>query len=151
MSDVNESFEDETDDQVAKNPVRAHMRKLEEEVKALRQTAAEAEAAKRELAFVKAGVPMDNPASKYFVKGYDGDFSPEAIRAAAEEANLIAPSVQTQQVQAEQNAWNRLQKAQRAGQTSEPPVDWADRINNARSQDEVMQLLAQARQEAENL
>lgn len=150
MSDVNESFEDETDDQVAKNPVRAHMRKLEDEVKALRQAAAEAEAAKRELAFVKAGVPMDHPASKYFIKGYDGDFTPEAIRAALEEANLIQPQKKSPEVEAEQNAWNRLQKAQRAGQTSEPLVDWNDRIANARSQDEVMHLLAQMNQEIQN-
>lgn len=150
MSDVNESFEDETDDQVAKNPVRAHMRKLEDEVKALRQAAAEAEAAKRELAFVKAGVPMDHPASKYFIKGYDGDFTPEAIRAALEEANLIQPQKKSPEVEAEQNAWNRLQKAQRAGQTSEPPVDWNDRIANARSQDEVLHLLAQMNQEIQN-
>jgi hypothetical protein len=151
MSEVDDTFEDETVDQSAKNPVRSHLRKLEEEVKALRQAAAEAEAAKKELAFVKAGVPMDHPASKYFIKGYDGDFTPEAIRAALEEANLIQSQQKQPEVQAEQNAWNRLQKAQRAGQTSEPPVDWAARINNARSQDEVMTLLAQARQEAENL
>jgi len=151
MSEVDDTFEDETVDQSAKNPVRSHLRKLEEEVKALRQAAAEAEAAKKELAFVKAGVPMYHPASKYFIKGYDGDFTPEAIRAALEEANLIQSQQKQPEVQAEQNAWNRLQKAQRAGQTSEPPVDWAARINNARSQDEVMTLLAQARQEAENL
>ena len=150
MSDVNESFEDETDDQVAKNPVRAHMRKLEDEVKALRQAAAEAEAAKRELAFDKAGVPMDHPASKYVIKGYDGDFTPEAIRAALEEANLIQPQKKSPEVEAEQNAWNRLQKAQRAGQPSEPLVDWNDRIANARSQDEVMHLLAQMNKEIQN-
>jgi hypothetical protein len=40
-------------------------------------------------------------------------------------------------------------QAAKAGQTSEPPVDYAQRIGQAKSADEVMQLLAQARAEAE--
>jgi DNA-binding transcriptional regulator GbsR (MarR family) len=53
--------------------------------------------------------------------------------------------------QAEQQAWNRLQKAARAGETSEPVVDWNSKINQARNQEEVMQILDQARQEAQNI
>lgn len=149
MSDVNE-FDDETMDQ-GQDPVRAHMRKLEKELKAERAARAEAEAAKRELAFVKAGVPLDNPVAKYFIKGYDGEITPEAIRAAAEEANLVQPSKQAEETKAEQEIWGRISKAQRAGETSEPAEDWTAKINNARNQDEVMQLLAQMRQQAENL
>jgi len=40
-------------------------------------------------------------------------------------------------------------QAARAGETSDAPVDYAQRIANAKSPDEVMQLLAQARAEAE--
>jgi hypothetical protein len=148
MTDIND-FDDDVNGTAEKNPVRAHLRKVEEENKQLRQLAAEAEAAKKELAFVKAGVPMDHPASKYFIKGYDGEMTPEAIRMALEEANLIAK--QQDQRAPEQDAWNRLQKASRAGERSEPVVDWETKINNASNEQEVMTILAQMRQEAENI
>lgn len=94
---------------------------------------------------------MDNPVSKYFVKGYDGEVTPEAIRQAAEEANLIAKAADDAQAKSEADAWNRITKAQRAGETSEPMVDWNTKLNQARNEQEVMQILAQARQEAENI
>ena len=148
MSDVYES-EDEAQEQTGKNPVRARMRELESEVKTLREKAAEAEKLQKELAFSKAGIPMDAPMAKYFIKGYEGEFTPEAIRKAAEEANLLQAQTPTAPVP-EQQAWSRMQKASTAGETSEPVVDWNQRINQAKSADEVMQLLAQARQEAQN-
>jgi hypothetical protein len=45
---------------------------------------------RRELAFIKAGVPMDDPKTGYFVKGYDGELDPQAIRQAAIEAGFMA-------------------------------------------------------------
>lgn len=147
MSESDFEFEDEAQDQATRNPVRARMRELEDRNKALEAQAKEAEAAKRELAFVKAGVDPDSAAAKWFVKGYDGEITAEAIRAAAEEASLI-PS-EKKEVAAEQQAWNRVAQASRAGETSDAPVDYSQRINNAKSSDEVMALLAQARAEAE--
>jgi hypothetical protein len=148
MSESDFEFEDEAQDQAArKDPVRARMRELEQQVKAFEAKAKEAEAATRELAFVKAGVDPDSAAAKYFVKGYDGELTPEAIRAAAEEASLI-PS-QKKEVAAEQQAWNRVAQASRAGETSDAPVDYVQRFNNAKSAEEVMALMAQARAEAE--
>ena len=94
------------EDQAAKNPVRARMRELESEVKSLRQQAEEAKSAQRELAFVKAGVDLSSGMSKYFVKAYDGDLTPEAIRVAAAEANLIKPQEIMQAApQQEKQAW----------------------------------------------
>lgn len=49
---------------------------------------------RRELAFAKAGLPMDDPKMKYFVKGYEGDMEPDAIRAAAAEAGFLAANPQ---------------------------------------------------------
>ena len=148
MSDANYEFEDDAvQDQQSKDPMRAHMRKLEAENKALKEQAAGAQAAQRELNFVKAGMDPNDPKYKYFVKGYDGELTPEAIRQAAEEASLI-PS-QNKEVAAEQQSWNRVAQAARAGETSEPSVDYAQRVANAKSPDEVMQLLAQARADAE--
>lgn len=53
---------------------KARLRELEEQ-------AAEAAAAKRELMFARAGVPIDDPKLKYFVRGYDGELTPDAIKA----------------------------------------------------------------------
>ena len=147
MSDANYEFEDDAvqDQQQSKDPLRAHSRKLEAENKALKEKLAQAETSQRELNFVKAGMDPNDPKYKYFIKGYDGELTPEAIRQAAEEASLI-PS-QNKEVAAEQQSWNRVAQAARAGETSEPPVDYAQRLNNAKSADEVMQLLAQARAE----
>lgn len=147
MSDENVEFEDEAQDQAVRNPVRARMRELEAENKRKDALLAEAEQARRELAFLKAGVNPENPMAKYFIKGYDGELSTDAIRAAAEEANVIQSTKPTAD---EQQAWNRVTSAARAGQTTEPPVDYEQRIRSARSADEVFQLLAQARTEAEN-
>ena len=149
MSD-NIEFEDEQPDQQPKDPVRAHMRKLEAENKALREQAAAAAQAQRELTFVKAGINPDDPKARYFVKGYDGDLSVEAIRQAAEEASLIAPS-NTRVSDGEKQAFGRISRAVSAGDTSEPVVDYSAKIKAARTPDEVMQILAQARAEAENL
>lgn len=55
-------------------------KKLEQELEELR----------RELAFAKAGLPMDDPKLKYFVKGYDGEMTAEAIREAALDAGFLA-------------------------------------------------------------
>ena len=147
MSDENIEFEDEVQDQAVRNPVRARMRELEAENRRKDALLAEAEQARRELAFLKAGVNPDNPMAKYFIKGYEGELSTDAIRAAAEEANVIQSS---RPVATEQQAWNRVAKAANASDPSEPPVDYEQRIRNARSADEVFQLLAQARAEAES-
>jgi hypothetical protein len=143
MSNVQDDFDNEAPEQTEKNPVRARMRELESEVKTLREKAAEAEKLQRELAFSKAGIPMDTPMSKYFVKGYEGEFTPEAIRKAAEEANLVKPAKTTVD--------DSEQKASAGGETSDPVVDWNSKLNQARNQDEVMQILAQIRQESENI
>lgn len=149
MSDANIEFEDEQVDQQPKDPVRAHLRKLEAENKSLREAAQAAETSKRELMFLKAGINPDDPKAKYFVKGYDGELTVEAIRQAAEEASYI-PS-QRKEIQQDAEAFSRVNRAATFGETSEPVVDYAQKIRKAKSPDEVMQILAQARQEAETL
>ena len=49
---------------------------------------------KRELAFAKAGLAMDDPRLKYFVKGYDGEMTAEAIKEAALEAGFLSSQPQ---------------------------------------------------------
>jgi ribosomal protein L12E/L44/L45/RPP1/RPP2 len=45
---------------------------------------------KRDIAFVKAGIPMEDPRMGYFVKGYEGDLDPDSIKQAAVDAGFIA-------------------------------------------------------------
>jgi len=150
MSDANYEFEDDVKDQVERNPVRAQLRNLEAKNKELEAKLLEATEAQRKLAFVEAGVDITSPASRYFVKGYDGEMTADAIRQAAQETNLIGAMQTKPEVQAEQQAWNRVSKAKSLGENSEPESDWNTKIRNAKSQDEVMQLLAQVSQASQN-
>jgi len=143
MSDIdNYDSEDQMEDN--RNPVRARMKQLEKENAEARKLLAEADAAKRELAFVKAGIDLSSPMAKYFVKGYDGDLSPEAIRQAGVEAQLISPPEPSPLVE-EAQAWNRTAKIAAGSQTAQPPVDWNRRLQEARSPQEVDSILAEAR------
>ncbi len=140
----NYDSEDQTEESETRNPVRARMKQLEKETADLRKQVAEAESAKRELAFVKAGIDPLQPMSKYFVKAYDGELDPEAIRQAAVEAQLISPP-DAQPTPSETQAWQRTAKLAAGSQTAQPPVDWNRRLNEARSPQEVDQILAEAR------
>ena len=147
MSDTNYEFEEDVKDQVERNPVRAQLRNLEAKNKELEAKLLEATDAQRKLAFVEAGVDLNAPISRYFVKAYDGEMTADAIRQAAQEANLIAGTQPKTEIQAEQKAWDRVSKAKSFGESVEPEVDWNAKILNAKSQDEVMQLLAQVNQQ----
>ena len=92
--------------------------------KAKRADALESENAqmKRELAFVKAGIPMEDPKMGYFMKGYDGELDPSAIRSAAEEAGFIQAPVQ-QQDPAVLQAQQAQQRVMQASSGSEAQFD----------------------------
>jgi hypothetical protein len=79
---------------------------------------------KRELAFTKAGIPMDDPKVGYFVKGYDGELDPSAIRSAAEEAGFIQAPVQ-QEDPAVQQAQRGQQRVMQAASGAETQFDGA--------------------------
>lgn len=84
-------------------------------------------ALRRENAFVKAGIPMDDPKLTYFVKGYDGDLDPVAIKQAAVEAGFIS-APQQQADPAVQQA-QQGQAAVMAASTGTDPVFDEDAIN----------------------
>lgn len=137
---------EETDQQTTeKNPLRKHLRDLEKEVAELRKQKAEAEEAKRELAFAKAGIPMETPMAKYFIKGYDGELTPEAIREAATEAGLVSGG-KIDPLKAEAEAWKRTNRASNGTNLEDEPVDWAARIANAKSENELNEILTRARE-----
>lgn len=59
---------------------------------------------KRELAFAKAGIPLTDAKMNYFVKGYEGDLDPEAIREAATEAGFLSVEAAPQEEAVDANA-----------------------------------------------
>lgn len=144
MSDI-DNYDSDMEETNTRNPVRARMKELEKEAAELRKQIADAETAKRELAFVKAGIDPNSPMSKYFMKGYDGELDPEAIRQAAVEAQLISPPEATP-TQVEAAGWQKIAKIAAGSQTAQPPVDWNQRLLNAESPKEVEAILAEARQ-----
>lgn len=70
----------------------ATLRKERKERAAAEERAA---AAERQLAFISAGINPNDPRAAYFVKGYDGEMTVEAITEAAREGGFIEqPSTQ---------------------------------------------------------
>jgi len=127
-----------------RNPLRERMKQLETENAALKAKAEQASQAERELAFVKAGIDPNNPLSKYFMKGYEGDLNPDAIKAAALEAQLISdgkPQVVSQDV----SAWERTNQAASGQTAGEAPVDYFAKIAQADSPAELEKWLSEAR------
>jgi hypothetical protein len=85
MSDNYTPSDDDGDDDLQQTPDQ-----LRDAAKRGHKWKAEAEAAKRENAFLRAGIDPEDTRLKYFVKGYDGPLEVSAIRTAAVEANFIA-------------------------------------------------------------
>jgi hypothetical protein len=85
---------------------------------AAQELEARATAAERKLAFVEAGVPLTtadgkpNPIANYFVNGYQGDVTPEAIRAEATSLGLLQPQAPAQQTApAQQQVFGQMAEA----------------------------------------
>ena len=90
--------DDQPDDDRVVTLKRDQIRALEKQAKQATEAAARAEAAERKLAFAEAGIPLNDPKLSYFIKGYDGDPTPEAIKQAAIDAGFIGtpePSADT--------------------------------------------------------
>lgn len=81
MSDTFDASDDAQNDNI---------RELREQAKQARDLAAERDKLQRELAFSRAGVDMSDPKLSYFVKGYEGELTPEAIKAEAAAAGFLS-------------------------------------------------------------
>lgn len=86
---ANDAYDDDYSDDEDMMEAEDSPRGLRRAANKSKKLEAELAAARRELAFAKAGIPMDDPKMGYFVKGYDGELSADAIRAAAQEAGFI--------------------------------------------------------------
>jgi len=85
------------------------------EIKELRAAAARAKELERELAevrrseaFRKAGIDPDDKRNAYFVKGYDGDLTQDAIQAEAREAGFLAEPGPSQEQQQQLDGMDRI-------------------------------------------
>lgn len=82
-----ETAPDEADNEV--------IRALREQAKEGKAAKARAEALERELAFTKAGIDPDDPRQRYFVQGYQGELTADAIRAEATSTGFLPSEVTT--------------------------------------------------------
>ena len=142
MSDFADEFYEDDDQPQETNPVRARMKQLEKENREFKKQLAEAEQARKEVNFLKAGIDPTEPKFKYFVKGYDGELSPEAIRSAAEEAQLITPKQEVSDV--DKQAWQTSNKVAAGAESAPDGPSWMTRINDAQSEQELMSIFAEA-------
>lgn len=132
------------------NPVRKQMRKLERELRDVRKQAEEGEAARRELAFIRAGVDPEDPKARYFVKGYDGALDPTAIRSEAEAAGIIAPPPPPPEVAAH-NAANGVGAQGLGGDPGDRTADYRAALGQTKSQAEVLATMTQYGSEIDNI
>lgn len=143
MSEIDYDFNDDYEDVEPKqNPVRAQLKRYEKENAELKKQVQQFAETQKKLAFMEAGVPLDSPMAKYFIKGYDGELSSEAIREAALEAQLIAP--ETSVVDSDRQAWSETNRIAAGADSSPAPPSWQQRIANANSQDEIISIFAEA-------
>lgn len=73
----------EVDDTPPIAQMREHIKELEQQAKSAADEKARADGLERRLAFIEAGINLSDPKAKYFVNGYEGDLTPEAIKATA--------------------------------------------------------------------
>lgn len=153
MSDFADTYEDDEsiyDEPVQEtNPVRSRMKQLEKEARELRKQLAEFQTTQREMAFMKAGIDPASPQAKYFVKGYDGDLDPDAIRQAAEEAQLITPQAKPQDM--DKAAWQQTNRIAAGAETASAGPSWMKRINDASSAEELTAIFAEAQAQGVDL
>lgn len=116
------------------------IRRLREKADGFDKAMADLAATNRRLAFAEAGLPAA-PWRTYFDKGYEGELTAEAIKAAATEAGFLeAPKPAEQTTPEERATHGRIADAS-AGAVSAPPVDVAAEIAQAKTPEEVMAIL----------
>jgi len=118
-------------------------RRLEADAEAGRKAQAEAAQARRELAFLKAGVDLESPLGKLFAKGYDGDLTPDAVKSAAVEAGIVEQP-QAAVPQEELAAHDRFAQAAGGATSQTDEQAYLTDLEAAQSEADVLAVLARA-------
>lgn len=131
-----------------RNPVRDQLKRTEKERDQLRTEAEEGRTARRELAFVRAGLDPGDPRHAMFMKAYDGELDTEQIRSQAVEVGFLDAPGPSADAQAHAQA-----AAMATGAMNAPVVDpslprfvadpdgYAQARAQARSQDDLIAVM----------
>lgn len=118
---------------------RKDIRAMERRNRELEKGLAEGQAAVRELAFLKAGVPVDTGPGKLFAKAYDGELTAEAIRQSALDFEIIREEASVSDD--ELAAHTRMTSTASGAAPSTGKVDINDLLKAAKSQEEVREII----------
>jgi hypothetical protein len=127
MSSTTEAYEselDSDDDDKVVTLSRKQIRALEKKAKERDELAKQVETFTRNDVFKEAGIDPKDPKQQYFVKGYDGEVTVDAIRAAATEAGYLAAPEPSAEQLAQLDASQRMAAAS-AGATPRGAMDEA--------------------------
>lgn len=144
MSNFDEDFiEDDYEQQASDtNPVRARMKQLEKAVREKDALLAKYAETEKKMSFMEAGVNTSDPKFKYFIKAYDGEMDPDAIKQALVEAQLITPQSSPNDV--DKAAWQQTNRIAAGAETTSEGPSWLKRINDATSESEITAIFAEA-------
>ena len=130
----------EAEDSVSQESKPNWRRELEDRAKAGDEAVAQLAQLQRELSFRDAGVDPNTKQGQYFMRGYDGEMTADAIRAEAAELGLTGQPVQTQQPQVDFGAEQRIaMAADDAGPVANPELDTL--IRQTKNADELRDLM----------
>lgn len=104
------------------DPQSDNLKELRQAADEGRKAKSEAEQAKRELAFVKAGVDTDTKLGQLLLKTYEGDLTAEAIKAEALEIGAIKTEAPPTTPATPASTDEQAQSRERQGLASEPDV-----------------------------
>lgn len=141
MPDDQYDDEIESDEDEAPSGLRKQVKEAQAKAKALESEVA---TLRRESAFREAGIDPKDPKARYFVKGYEGDLTADAIKAEAEEAGILnsQPSgIPDEEARAQSAADNITSGAEPTGPGDKEAEAIAE-LNNATSQEEALAVAA---------
>jgi hypothetical protein len=107
-------------------------KQLREKAKKTDEAMRDAADARRELAFAKAGIDISDERNGYFIAGYKGEMTREAIREAAEKHGFLGTPVETQEPTDERQTIERIQEATDGARPPEPPGEEDELLEMAR-------------------
>lgn len=134
---------EQDDDTTGRNPLRDRNKQLEAELAEERAKRADAETAQRKLAFIEAGIDINAPTGKLFAKAYDGEFTLEAVKAAASEYGLIGETPKVNVDSGEQKAWMQAASSHSTGAPAPSAGDITQAIRSSKNSDELKAIMAQ--------
>ena len=130
----------EAEDSVSQESKPNWRRDMEARAKAGDEAVAQLAQLQREVSFRDAGVDPSSKQGQYFMRGYDGEMTADAIRAEAAELGRTGQPVQAQQPQVDYGAEQRIaMAADDAGPVTNPELDTL--IRQTKNPDELRELM----------